>query len=135
MALAYDKALKGSQAETQPQSFDQRWTAWGSAFGGAGHIDGNAAAGTSNVTASDYGIAAGMDYHATPNITYGFGLAGKRRQRARRQGRELGGNAAGRVEIVDQRIGDIVLIAGETACLRRREGQRQIEIGVTCVVA
>jgi len=76
VALAYAKALKGPLAETPPQSFDQRWSAWGSAFGGASHIDGNAAAGTSNVTASDYGIAAGMDYHATPNITYGFGLAG-----------------------------------------------------------
>jgi uncharacterized protein with beta-barrel porin domain len=76
VALAYAKALKGSQAETQPQSFDQRWTAWGSAFGGASHIDGNAAAGTNNVTASDYGFAAGMESHLTPDTVYGFGLAG-----------------------------------------------------------
>ena len=32
--------------------------------------------GSGDVTASDYGFAAGMDYHATPNSVYGFALAG-----------------------------------------------------------
>ena len=77
VALAYARALRQQTQQTQtPQNFDQRWTAWGSAFGGASHIDGDATAGTNNVTASDFGFAAGMDYRATPNFTYGFGLAG-----------------------------------------------------------
>ena len=32
--------------------------------------------GSGDVTASDYGFAAGMDYRATPNSVYGFALAG-----------------------------------------------------------
>jgi uncharacterized protein with beta-barrel porin domain len=81
-ALAYAKALRQSPSQPSPASgtglgsFDQRWTAWGSAFGGASHIDGDTAAGTNNVNASDHGFAAGMDYHVTPNTVYGFGLAG-----------------------------------------------------------
>jgi uncharacterized protein with beta-barrel porin domain len=74
VALAYAKALK-QQSQT-PQSFERRWTAWGSAFGGTSSTDGNAAIGSNNVTASDYGFAAGMEYSAAPSITYGFGLAG-----------------------------------------------------------
>ena len=58
------------------QSFDQRWSAWGSGFGGSGTYDGNAAVGSNNVTASDYGYAGGMDYHLTPDTVYGFALAG-----------------------------------------------------------
>ena len=77
VALAYAKALKASRPQDQmPSSFDQRWSAWGSAFGGTSFTDGNAVLGSNNVTASDYGFAAGMDYLATPNITYGFGLTG-----------------------------------------------------------
>jgi uncharacterized protein with beta-barrel porin domain len=75
VALAYAKALKAPQPQS-PRSFDQRWTAWGSAFGGTSHVNGDAAIGSNNVTASDYGSAAGMDYHATPNAVYGFALAG-----------------------------------------------------------
>jgi uncharacterized protein with beta-barrel porin domain len=86
VALAYAKVLKAPRAASPSSpasgggsgwaSFDQRWTAWGSAFGGTSFIDGNAATGSNDVKASDYGFAAGMDYHATPQITYGFGLAG-----------------------------------------------------------
>ncbi|WP_143201926.1 autotransporter domain-containing protein [Bradyrhizobium sp. NAS96.2] len=75
VALAYAKALKAPQSNA-PQSFDQRWTVWGAAFGGASHTDGNAALGSNNVTASDYGFAAGMERHFTPDTVYGFGLAG-----------------------------------------------------------
>ncbi|MGY8707511.1 autotransporter domain-containing protein [Bradyrhizobium sp. 18BD] len=75
VALAYAKALKAPQPNA-PQSFDQRWTVWGSAFGAASHVDGNAAIGSHNVTASDYGFAAGMERRLTPDTVYGFGLAG-----------------------------------------------------------
>jgi len=71
IALAYASVLKAP-----PPSFDQRWTAWGSAFGASSTTNGNAAIGSNNVTATDYGFAAGMDYHVTPSSLYGFALAG-----------------------------------------------------------
>jgi uncharacterized protein with beta-barrel porin domain len=76
VALAYAKALKAPAHSQAPQSFDQRWTAWGSAFGGTSFTNGNAAIGSNNVKASDYGFAAGMEYRLTPDTVYGFGLAG-----------------------------------------------------------
>jgi outer membrane autotransporter protein len=57
-------------------TFDQRWSAWGAGFGGTSTTSGNAAVGSNNVTASDYGYAAGMDYHVSPQTVYGFALAG-----------------------------------------------------------
>jgi len=72
IALAYASVLKAPPV----QSFDHRWTAWGSAFGASSATNGNAAIGSNNVTAADYGFAAGMDYHVTPNTLYGFALAG-----------------------------------------------------------
>jgi hypothetical protein len=72
VALAYNNALK----KPQPQNFEQRWSAWGSAYGGNASYNGNAAIGSNNVTASDFGFAGGMNYHVTPNTVYGFALAG-----------------------------------------------------------
>jgi uncharacterized protein with beta-barrel porin domain len=74
IAQAYASIL--SKAPPQQQTFDQRWSAWGAAFGGAGKLDGDPSVGSNSVTASDYGYAAGMDYHATPNSVYGFALSG-----------------------------------------------------------
>lgn len=77
VAFAYAKALRTPRPRDQmPSSFDQSWSAWGSAFGGTSVTDGNAALGSNNVTAHDHGLAAGIDYRATPNVTYGFGLTG-----------------------------------------------------------
>ena len=73
IALAYNRILTKAPPK---QSFDQRWTAWGSAFGSAGHFDGNAAVGSNSVNAQDFGFAGGMDYRVSPNMTLGFGLAG-----------------------------------------------------------
>ena len=73
IALAYNSVLNKPPPK---QNFDQRWAAWGSAFGGSSITDGNAVVGSTNVTASDFGVAAGMDYHVTPNTVYGFALAG-----------------------------------------------------------
>ena len=73
IAQAYASIL----TKTPPQqSFNQRWIAWGSAYGGAAKLDGNPVVGSGDVTASDYGFAAGMDYRATPDSVYGFALAG-----------------------------------------------------------
>ena len=73
VALAYARALHKPLPQ---QSFDQRWSAWGSGFGGSGTYDGNATVGSTNVTATDYGYAGGMDYHLTPDTVYGFALGG-----------------------------------------------------------
>jgi outer membrane autotransporter protein len=72
IALAYASIL----TKAPPQSFEQRWTAWGSAYGGANNANGDPAAGTNNVRASTFGFAGGMDYHLTPYTVVGFALAG-----------------------------------------------------------
>jgi uncharacterized protein with beta-barrel porin domain len=74
IAEAYASILTKKPA--QQQTFEQRWSAWGSAYGGAAKLDGNPVVGSGDVTASDYGFAAGMDYHATPGSVYGFAVAG-----------------------------------------------------------
>ncbi len=73
IALAYDSILK---AQPQAASFGQRWSTWGSGFGGTSNFNGNAAVGSNNVTTSTYGTAAGMEYRPDPNTVYGFALAG-----------------------------------------------------------
>jgi uncharacterized protein YhjY with autotransporter beta-barrel domain len=59
-----------------PQTFNQRWTAWGSGFGGSSLTNGDPTVGSNNVTTSTYGYAAGMDYHYSPDTVVGFSLAG-----------------------------------------------------------
>ncbi len=79
VALAYARALHKKpppSSQLQPPDFEQRWSAWASGFGGSGTTDGNATVGSTNVTATDYGYAAGMTYHVTPGTDYGFALAG-----------------------------------------------------------
>ena len=73
IAMAYAKAFRPQATQPAPQT---GWTAWGSAFGAASNTGGNAAAGTNSVTASDYGVAAGMEYRLSPDLAYGFSLAG-----------------------------------------------------------
>jgi autotransporter-associated beta strand protein len=72
IALAYASILTKAPAP----SLEQRWTTWGSAFGGSSTANGDPAAGSSAVAASTYGFAAGMDYHVSPNSVVGFALAG-----------------------------------------------------------
>jgi autotransporter-associated beta strand protein len=72
IALAYASILTKAPRPT----FDQRWTAWGSAYGGANNANGDPAVGSNNVRASTFGFAGGMDYHVTPNTIVGFALAG-----------------------------------------------------------
>ena len=73
IALAYASIL--TKAPPRPV-FDQRWTAWGSAYGGANATTGNSTVGSSNVTSDTYGFAAGMDYHFSPDTIFGFALGG-----------------------------------------------------------
>src|SRR5262249_46015773 len=72
LALAYAGVLKAP-----PQRpLDPRWSAWGGSFGGYNKTSGDLATGSTDSTARNYGYAAGMDYHPSPNTVYGFGLAG-----------------------------------------------------------
>jgi uncharacterized protein with beta-barrel porin domain len=72
IALAYASIL----AKAPPPSLEQRWTAWGSAFGGANRTNGDPTIGSNNTTASTFGFAGGMDYHVSPYTVVGFALAG-----------------------------------------------------------
>jgi outer membrane autotransporter protein len=65
-----------TKAPPKPVNFEQRWTAWGSAFGGTSHTSGDPVLGTTNVNASDFGFAGGMDYRLSPSAILGFALAG-----------------------------------------------------------
>jgi outer membrane autotransporter protein len=73
IALAYASIL--NKAPLKPV-FEQRWTAWGSAYGGSNNANGNAAIGSNDVTASTFGFGGGMDYHLSPSSVVGFALAG-----------------------------------------------------------
>jgi uncharacterized protein with beta-barrel porin domain len=73
IALAYAGVLK---APPKPAAFDQRWSAWGSSFGGTNKTNGDPLVGSNTVTARDYGFAGGMDYHFTRDTVLGFALAG-----------------------------------------------------------
>ena len=72
IALAYAGVFKAPQ----PAPFQQRWTAWGASYGGGSWTNGDAAAGSSNVSAETYGVVAGMDYHYSPDTIFGFALGG-----------------------------------------------------------
>ena len=82
IALAYSSILKAPPKPT----FDQRWMAWGAAYGGSNNANGNAAVGSSNITAHTYGFAGGMDYRFTPDTLVGFALAGAGTNWGLRQG-------------------------------------------------
>ncbi|KRR22997.1 hypothetical protein CQ14_01620 [Bradyrhizobium lablabi] len=56
--------------------FDQRWSVWGSAYGGGSNTSGNAALGSNDATARVFGFAVGADYRFSPDTLAGFALAG-----------------------------------------------------------
>jgi uncharacterized protein with beta-barrel porin domain len=72
IAPAYSAILKAPPKPT----FDQRWTAWGSAYGGSSTTSGDPTTGSHDVSAQTYGYAGGMDYHVLPSTVVGFALAG-----------------------------------------------------------
>jgi autotransporter-associated beta strand protein len=72
VALAYASIL----TKAPPPTFDQRWTVWGSAYGGSNTANGDPVVGSTDISARTFGFAAGMDYHLTPNTVVGFALAG-----------------------------------------------------------
>ena len=72
VASAYASVL----GEAQPENFEQRWNAWGSAYGGGTTSRGDPVVGSNNISASAFGFAGGADYHVTPSTLAGFALAG-----------------------------------------------------------
>jgi uncharacterized protein with beta-barrel porin domain len=55
---------------------DNRWSVWGSAFGGGADISGNAALGSNNANVRAFGFVTGADYRFSPSTLAGFALAG-----------------------------------------------------------
>jgi autotransporter-associated beta strand protein len=53
-----------------------RWSVWGSAYGGSETVGGNAVVGSQDTKASVYGLVAGADYKVSPDTLLGFALAG-----------------------------------------------------------
>jgi uncharacterized protein with beta-barrel porin domain len=74
VALAYNSVL--TKAPPAAAAFDQRWSAWGGAFGGTSRTDGDPVVGSTTVNASDFGFAGGVDYRLSPDTKLGFALAG-----------------------------------------------------------
>jgi autotransporter-associated beta strand protein len=75
IALAYSSVLKAPP--TKAPSFEQRWSAWGGAYGGSNRTSGDpAVVGSHDLSARAAGFAAGLDYHLSPNTIVGVALAG-----------------------------------------------------------
>ena len=75
IALAYAAVLK-APAVPAP-TFEQRWSSWGSAYGGSNRTSGDPAViGSHDLSARTAGFAGGLDYRLTPNTIVGVALAG-----------------------------------------------------------
>jgi outer membrane autotransporter protein len=75
VALAYSSVLKAPALPAA--TFDQRWTAWGGAYGGGNKTSGDPAVlGSHDLTANTAGFAGGLDYRLSPDSVVGFALAG-----------------------------------------------------------
>jgi outer membrane autotransporter protein len=75
VALAYASVMKAPVYKAIP--FEQRWSVWGSAYGGYNRTSGDPfVVGSHDLTARTGGFAAGMDYRVAPNTVVGFALAG-----------------------------------------------------------
>ena len=75
IALAYSSVLKAPPMKAP--AFEQRWSAWGGAYGGGNRTSGDpAVVGSHDLCASTAGFAGGLDYHLTRDSVVGFALAG-----------------------------------------------------------
>ena len=75
IARAYASVLKAPAMKAP--TFEQRWTAWGGAYGGSNRTGGDPAVlGSHDLSASTAGFAAGLDYRPMPDSVVGFALAG-----------------------------------------------------------
>jgi uncharacterized protein with beta-barrel porin domain len=71
IAMAYASVLKAP-----PKVYDNRWSVWGTGFGGSSQAGGDPAIGSNGATTNTYGFASGADYHFTRDTLLGFALAG-----------------------------------------------------------
>jgi autotransporter-associated beta strand protein len=75
-----DAALGYAQANKAPApgaaSFDQRWSTWASAFGHGLNASGDAAVGSSDLSAHSYGVGGGFDYRWNADTVTGVAIAG-----------------------------------------------------------
>lgn len=71
IAMAYASVMKAP-----PMQPNDRWSVWGTGFGGVNHSNGDANVGSADVTANTYGFASGADYHFNRDTLVGFALAG-----------------------------------------------------------
>lgn len=69
-----DKQAKDKQALAA--SFNQRWSLWGSGYGGTNQRGGDASTGSADTSTRTYGFAAGADYRPAADWLVGFALAG-----------------------------------------------------------
>jgi autotransporter-associated beta strand protein len=75
IALAYSAVLKAPPMKAP--SSEQRWTAWGGAYGGSNRTSGDpAVVGSHDLSASGAGFAGGLDHHLSRDSVVGFSLAG-----------------------------------------------------------
>ncbi|WFU26482.1 autotransporter domain-containing protein [Bradyrhizobium sp. CB1717] len=75
IALAYNKVL--GAPPTKAPAFAERWTAWGTAFGGTNRTSGDPVViGSHDLSARAAGVAAGADYHVSRDALIGFALSG-----------------------------------------------------------
>jgi uncharacterized protein with beta-barrel porin domain len=72
-ASAYAAAFKTPAPGT---AFDQRWSVWASAYGGANRTDGDPLVGSSRATTDTGGVAIGHEYRVTPDTALGFAMGG-----------------------------------------------------------
>jgi autotransporter-associated beta strand protein len=70
VASAYGQVLPAVKAT----SFDQRWRAWGSAYGAANATSGDPTLGTHDFTGTAFGFVGGMDYRWSPDSVIGFAV-------------------------------------------------------------
>ncbi len=75
-AAAFASAMPVKAPYGIATSASAAYRVWGSAFGGAESVDGNAAVGSQRTTSRAFGFAAGVDYPIAPMTTLGFALAG-----------------------------------------------------------
>ncbi|HZO44330.1 MAG TPA: autotransporter domain-containing protein [Xanthobacteraceae bacterium] len=58
-----------------PYIAEQRWSVWGSAYGGRNRTDGDATVGSNDLSATAAGFAAGADYRVSPGSVIGMAVA------------------------------------------------------------
>lgn len=75
-SLAQDAFAAAMPVKAPPaNSFTNRWSVWGAAYGGRSRIDGDASIGSNDTTATAGGFAAGADYRVSPILTVGAAVA------------------------------------------------------------